>query len=126
VQLTTAKNTLILVREVKKGGEEATFESRILLQIIRAVRTEMHRRKELKPRDRAREEEKPCSLYNDLREKLSPEIQKKAPEPLRKEAYFFSGAYYPENLRIPMGRHLPRASRSLRYLHLGWYSLLPM
>jgi hypothetical protein len=87
------------VREVKKRGVEATFESRILLQIIRTVRTEMHRRKELKPRDRAWEEEKPCSLYNDLREKLPPEIQKKAPELLRKEGYFFSGAYYPENLQ---------------------------
>jgi 50S ribosome-binding GTPase len=99
MQLTTAKNTLILVREVKERGVETTFESQILLQIIRAVRTEMHRRKELKPRDRAREEEKPCNLYNDLREKLPPEIQKKAPELLRKEGYFFSGAYYPENLQ---------------------------
>jgi hypothetical protein len=63
----------------------------------------MHRRKKLKPHERAREEEKPCSLYNDLREKLPAEIQKKAPEPLKKEGMLegllSSGALYPENLQ---------------------------
>ncbi|KAI2471704.1 hypothetical protein F4781DRAFT_386374 [Annulohypoxylon bovei var. microspora] len=101
VQLTTAKNTLLLVLVLKKRGVEATLESKILLQVLSTVREEMQRRKELQPRDRAKEEEKSCSLYNGLREKLPAEIRQKAPKPL-KEAWLMglvSGASYPENLK---------------------------
>ncbi|KAH7136850.1 hypothetical protein B0J13DRAFT_528354 [Dactylonectria estremocensis] len=57
-----------------------------LQHCLGAVRREMKRRKKLDPSERAREEEKTCSLYNDLREKLSPEIRRRAPEPLKRKA----------------------------------------
>jgi len=100
-QLTTAKNTLLLALKVKEQGVEATRDSRILLQVLSSVKVEMSRRKELEPRERAQEEEKPCSLYNDLLEKLPDEIVKKAPGPLRKDSFLglYLGARYPDNLR---------------------------
>ncbi|RYO92050.1 hypothetical protein DL763_004806 [Monosporascus cannonballus] len=55
VQLATAKNTLILVREVKGKGEGATRDSKILLDVIGAVRMEMERRMKLSPNERAKD-----------------------------------------------------------------------
>ncbi|KAI2624052.1 hypothetical protein GGS21DRAFT_325573 [Xylaria nigripes] len=98
-QLVTAKNTLILEREVHGKGEKATRDSRILLDIIGAVRTEMVRRMKLSHQERAKEEGKSCSIYNDLRERLPVEIRDKAPKLLKKEGLFSKGALYPENLR---------------------------
>ncbi|KAI1392852.1 uncharacterized protein F4822DRAFT_392399 [Hypoxylon trugodes] len=99
IQLATAKNTLILVREVKGKGEGATRDSRILLDVIGAVRREMERRMKLSPKERAREEEKSCNMYNILREALPLEIRDKAPTPLRKGNSSSRGALYPENLQ---------------------------
>ncbi|KAK6523032.1 hypothetical protein TWF281_002454 [Arthrobotrys megalospora] len=99
MQLTTAKNTLILVREVKGKGMKATRDSNILLDVIGGVRKEMDRRMKLSPNDRAKEEEKSCSLYNDLREKLPDDIRDKAPKPLKNGGLMSSGALYPENLQ---------------------------
>ncbi|RYP23820.1 hypothetical protein DL765_000897 [Monosporascus sp. GIB2] len=99
VQLATAKNTLILVREVKGKGEGATRDSKILLDVIGGVRKERERRMKLSPNERAKEEEKSCTMYNDLREKLPLEIRDKASEPLRMESMFSRGALYPENLQ---------------------------
>ncbi|RYP73509.1 hypothetical protein DL770_007759 [Monosporascus sp. CRB-9-2] len=99
VQLATAKNTLILVREVKGKGEGATRDSMILLDAIGAVYKEMERRMKLSPDKRAKEEEKPCTMYNDLREKLPAEIQDKAPGKLEMKGWFSKGALYPENLQ---------------------------
>jgi len=99
IQLATARNTLILVREVKGKGEGATRDSVILLDVIGGVRNEMGRRMKLSAKERAEEEEKSCSLYNDLREKLPVEIRDKAPEALRKEGMISRGARYPENLQ---------------------------
>ncbi|KAH7161115.1 hypothetical protein EDB81DRAFT_943841 [Dactylonectria macrodidyma] len=102
-QMATAKATLLLAREVKDRGASATRDSQTLLQVLRAVRQEMKRRMGLDPSERAREEEKPCSLYNDLREKLPPEIRRRALEPLKTEGLlkglFSSSARYPENLQ---------------------------
>ncbi|KAK4235960.1 hypothetical protein C8A03DRAFT_36177 [Achaetomium macrosporum] len=104
LQLTTAKNTLLLVLEVRKRGVQASVQSQVLLQVLSAVRQEMHRRMELQPRERASEEAKSCSLYNDLRKHLPPEIQRKAPDPLKVKRVKWmgrsiAGALYPENLQ---------------------------
>ncbi len=94
-QMTTAKKTLLLVREVKEHGVGATRDSQFLLQVLGFVQREMRRRMTLKPRERAKEEQKACSLYNNLYGKLPTEIKKKAPEPLKMAGIFTSGARYP-------------------------------
>ncbi|KAK4145847.1 uncharacterized protein C8A04DRAFT_10268 [Dichotomopilus funicola] len=104
LQLTTAKNTLLLTLEVRKRGVQASVQSQVLLQVLGAVREEMHRRMKLQPRERATEEAKSCSLYNNLRECLPPEIQSKAPDPLKVKRVNWmgrtiAGALYPENLQ---------------------------
>ncbi|SPN99090.1 uncharacterized protein DNG_02127 [Cephalotrichum gorgonifer] len=104
LQLTTAKNTLLLVREVRDRGAQATHESDILLQVLRSVRAEMYRRSEFQPLERAKEEKKVCGLYNDLYQRLPYEIKNKAPKPLKKKSSgmfsrFKRVALYPENLR---------------------------
>ncbi len=99
IQMTTAKKTLLLVREVKEHGVGATRDSQFLLQVLKSVQKEMKRRMALKPHERAKEERKPCNLYNDLYEQLPTEIKEKAPEPLKSAGYFSSGARYPENLQ---------------------------
>ncbi|ORY01737.1 hypothetical protein BCR34DRAFT_605816 [Clohesyomyces aquaticus] len=98
VQLTTAKKTLLLVSEVKRRGKKATQDSQTLLDVMGAVQKEMRRRKRLGAQERAKEEEKPCTLYNDLREKLPDEILSKAPKRLKTFGLFEKGALYPENL----------------------------
>ncbi len=104
LQLTTAKNTLLLVLEVRKRGVQASVQSQVLLQVLSGVREEMYRRMELRPRERAMEEAKSCSLYNNLRERLPLEIQRKAPDPLKVKSVSWmgrstAGALYPENLQ---------------------------
>ncbi|KAK4032957.1 hypothetical protein C8A01DRAFT_40609, partial [Parachaetomium inaequale] len=84
LQLTTVKNTLLLVLEVWRRGEE------------------MRRRMKFQPRERASEEKKLCTLYNDLFKYLPPEIQIKAPEPLKTKSFLglhISGGLYPQNLQ---------------------------
>ncbi|KAI1404242.1 hypothetical protein F4819DRAFT_448448 [Hypoxylon fuscum] len=98
-QLVTAKNTLILVHEVKSKREGATRDSMILLDVIGAVRKEMYRRMKLSPNERAKEEEKSCTMYNKLHEKLPVEIRDKAPKPLWEGNLLFKGALYPANLK---------------------------
>ncbi|EOA81114.1 uncharacterized protein SETTUDRAFT_166461 [Exserohilum turcica Et28A] len=108
LQLTTAQNTLLLVLKVKEMGCEAVSDSEALLQILRAVREEMSRRMALAPQERAEEEERPCSLYNDLRSKLPPRIRKNVLpklesgsklERVRKLNMYAEGARYPQNLK---------------------------
>ncbi|KAI3011067.1 hypothetical protein CBS147346_1268 [Aspergillus niger] len=99
MQLATAGNTLVIVREVKGKGEGATRDSMILLEVLGGVREEMKRRMKLSPNERATEEEKPCTLYNDLHKKLPAEIQAKAPKPLETQNRKTKGALYPENLK---------------------------
>jgi hypothetical protein len=102
-QMATAKTTLLLAREVKNRGAGATRDSQTLIKVLSAVQREMEQRMRLEPGERAREEAKPCSLYNDLRGQLPPEIKRKAPEPLKKTGMFgglfSSGVLYPENLQ---------------------------
>jgi hypothetical protein len=105
-QLTTAKNTLLLALQVKERGVEGTTRDfQILHQVLSSVKTEMGRRKELKPVQRAQEEEKPCHLYNKILQTLPLEIKRKAPGPLKRPGWFqsglglFRGAPYSENLR---------------------------
>ncbi|KAI0420229.1 hypothetical protein F5X98DRAFT_361964 [Xylaria grammica] len=102
-QLATAINTLILVRELNGNGKTVTRDSNILLDAIGTVRKEMERRMKLSARERAAEEEKPCNLYNGLREKLPAEIKKKAPAALRGESSTSRGDRYPENLKAVIG-----------------------
>ncbi len=99
IQLTTAKKTLLLVLKVKEMGVEATSDSQTLLQILNMVEAEMQRRMRLTPLMRAAEEEKACSLYNELYEKLPSKIQKRAPGRLKTAGMFATGAKYPENLQ---------------------------
>ncbi|KAL8358016.1 hypothetical protein RB598_002685 [Gaeumannomyces tritici] len=99
VQLATARNTLVLVREVKAKGQWATRDPMILAQVIGSVRKEMDRRMKLSPKERAAEEERPCSLYNDLRDGLPAEIKSKAPPKLEGRGLRSNGALYPENLK---------------------------
>ncbi|KAH8728828.1 hypothetical protein GQ44DRAFT_757223 [Phaeosphaeriaceae sp. PMI808] len=98
-QLATAKNTLILQREIKGKGVGATRDSVILFEVIGTVRTEMERRMNLQASGRAAEEEKSCTLYNDLRDKLPTEIRVIAPAALKVQRMLSKGALYPENLR---------------------------
>ncbi|KAF4773552.1 hypothetical protein HER10_EVM0001731 [Colletotrichum scovillei] len=98
-QLATAKNTLILAAEIHRRGEGATRDSSILLDVMGAVQKEMKRRMMLSPNKRAKEEEMPCNLYNDLCDKLPAEIKNKAPKPLRTPGNFSRGALYPANLQ---------------------------
>ncbi|KAK7743328.1 hypothetical protein SLS62_010651 [Diatrype stigma] len=102
-QLATAIKTLILVRELKGKGTKVTRDSNILLDVIGTVRKEMGRRMKLSALERADEEEKPCSLYNGLREKLPAEVRKKAPAALRGESLFSRGDRYPGNLKAVIG-----------------------
>ncbi|QPC72255.1 hypothetical protein HYE68_003007 [Fusarium pseudograminearum] len=99
VQLTTAKNTLLLLQKVKEQGTAASLESETLLDILGSVRIEMHRRMKLEMHERVREEKIPCRLYNTLREKLPPFIKDKAPAPLREKGMITKGELYPENLK---------------------------
>ena len=102
LQLTTAKNTLLLVLEVRNRGVLASTESQVVLEVLGAVQQEMRRRMKLQPRERAREERKSCTLYNDLFKHLPPEIQINAPEPLKMNSFLgihISGGLYPENLQ---------------------------
>ncbi|WKT40267.1 hypothetical protein QSH57_005073 [Fusarium oxysporum f. sp. vasinfectum] len=55
IQLTTAKNTLLLLKKVKEQGSAASLESQTLLDILGSVRTEMHRRMKLEMHQRVRE-----------------------------------------------------------------------
>ncbi|PNP59433.1 hypothetical protein THARTR1_00923 [Trichoderma harzianum] len=98
-QLTTAKKTLLLARELQHRGNSATLGLQTLPEVLSKVREEMDRRMRLKPRERAKEEKKSCSLYNSLRDELPGVIRKKAPEPLRVKTWRSDGALYPENLR---------------------------
>ncbi|KAM0330220.1 hypothetical protein ACHAQA_004395 [Verticillium albo-atrum] len=98
-QLATAKNTLVLVREIKGKGKGATRDSGILLDVVGAVRVEMDRRMKLSSNERAAEEKKPCTLYNDLFVKLPVEIQLLAPARLSTQGTLTRGALYPENLQ---------------------------
>ncbi|KAG8670725.1 hypothetical protein FPOAC1_003960 [Fusarium poae] len=101
VQLTTAKNTLILVREVKDRGTSATTESRVLIDVLGAVRKEMSKRMVMTASIRRQEESKLCTMYNNLLETLPQEIREKAPPPLEKQSWlkWSHGALYPENLK---------------------------
>ncbi|KAL2148627.1 hypothetical protein VTH82DRAFT_2181 [Thermothelomyces myriococcoides] len=94
VQLSTARNTLIILDKVKDEEEGATQESSILLDVLRGVRDEMGRRMKLSAKDRAAEEQKPCTLYDDLCQKLPLELRNKAP-PL----FGPQSALYPANLK---------------------------
>ncbi|KAI1213276.1 uncharacterized protein F4807DRAFT_257179 [Annulohypoxylon truncatum] len=100
-QLTTAKNTLLLERAVMNRGAEATLESGTLLHVLGIVYGEMRRRMELESLERAKEEEKPCDLYNRLHEKLPALIQKNAPKPLKEKSRWSltKGASYGDNLK---------------------------
>ncbi|KAK4194626.1 hypothetical protein QBC40DRAFT_318891 [Triangularia verruculosa] len=99
IQLATARNTLILERELTGRGAEASRDSRILVQIMKNVRMEMMRRIKLSPRERAEEEKRACNLYNNLRDQLPSDIKAKAPKALSMKGYIFKGALYPENLK---------------------------
>jgi len=92
-QLITAKNTLLILEQVKQRGKSSSLESQTLLEVFERVKTEMKRRKDLESEVRLEEEKKPSSLYNDLRDKLPDYVKKKAPAALSKNAL------YPENLR---------------------------
>jgi hypothetical protein len=101
VQLTTAKSTLILVREVKDQGTRATTESQVLIGVLGAVRKEISKRMVMTASRRRQEESKPCTMYNNLLETLPQEIREKAPPPLEKESWrkWSHSALYPENLK---------------------------
>lgn len=118
VQLNTAKNTFVVMREVKHQGKGAARLPETLVAVLGTVREEMKRRMNLEPNERAREEEIECTLYDELRLQLPPEICGKAPEALKKTAVFFTNVAnkaraltstnpnpasgsprYPENLR---------------------------
>ena len=99
IQLATARNALILERELTGKSAEASRDSKILVQIMRAVGEEMKRRVGLTARKRAKEEERLCSLYNTLRDELPNEIKLRAPKALSMKGYMYRGALYPENLK---------------------------
>jgi hypothetical protein len=98
-QLTTARKTLQLLNELKKKDKQIGGDLVILVDVLDLVRGEMTRRKALTANDRAAEERKPCSLYNDLRVKLPLDLMKKAPQPLKTESLMSKGALYEENLK---------------------------
>ncbi|KAF2791933.1 hypothetical protein K505DRAFT_350950 [Melanomma pulvis-pyrius CBS 109.77] len=92
-QMITAKNTLLILQQVKDRGQSSSLDSQTLLDVFERVKTEMTRRMHLESEVRLEEEKKPSSLYNDLRDKLPDHVKKKAPVSLSKSAL------YPENLR---------------------------
>ena len=92
-QLITAKNTLLILQQVKDRGQSSSLDSQTLLDVSERVKTEMTRRMHLESEVRVEEEKKPSSLYNDLRDKLPDYVKKKALVSLSKSAL------YPENLR---------------------------
>lgn len=69
-QLTTARKTLQLLHELRKKDRQISSDLVILVDVLDLVRREMMRRITLGANDRADEERKPCSLYNELRLKL--------------------------------------------------------
>ncbi len=101
VQLTTAKHTLLLAAQIKQhGAQGATRDSTVLQDVLGAVEREMRRRMALQHHARAKEETKPCDLYNRLRESLPPELKDKAPAPLEEAGRLIGkGALYPDNLK---------------------------
>ncbi|KAH7303384.1 hypothetical protein B0I35DRAFT_365004 [Stachybotrys elegans] len=101
VQLTTAKNTLILIREVKDRGTRATTESRVLINVLGAVRKEMSKRMVMTASRRQKEESKPCTMYNNLLQTMPEEIKEKAPPLLERGSWrkWRQGALYRENLK---------------------------
>ncbi|KAK6339773.1 hypothetical protein TWF718_009167 [Orbilia javanica] len=99
MQLVTAKNTLLILCEVRAKGKGATRDSEILLSVIRGVREEMFRRMRLSDQERAEEETKPCMLYNDLLQRLPADFRRKAPRPLREAGMYSRAPLYPENLQ---------------------------
>lgn len=98
-QLTTARKTLQLLKELKEKNKEIGGDLVILKDVLDLVLVEMERRKALSANDRAAEERKPSSLYNDLRAKLPLDLMKKAPPPLKAESMMSNGALYTENLK---------------------------
>lgn len=92
-QLITAKNTLLILQQVKDRGQSSSLDSQTLLGVFERVKTEMTRRMNLESEVRLEEEKKPSSLYNDLRDKLPDYVKTKAPVSLSKSVL------YPENLR---------------------------
>jgi hypothetical protein len=95
VQLTTAKNALLIQQQVQLRGKSSSLDSQTLVDVFERVKTEMTRRMLLKETARFEEEKKPSTLYNNLRDKLPDHVKlnPKAPVPLS------SSALYPENLR---------------------------
>ncbi|KAK3491084.1 uncharacterized protein B0T23DRAFT_176302 [Neurospora hispaniola] len=105
-QLTTARKTLQLLNELKMKDKQIGGDLVILVDVLQLVREEMGRRKALSANDRAAEEKKPCSLYNDLRLKLPLDLMKKAPSPLRTQSMMSKGALYEENLKAVVSLEL--------------------
>ena len=100
IQLNTARNTLQLLSEFKHKNKPVGQDLQILVAVLKDVRSEMDRRMRLTAEDRAAEERKPCSLYNDLRQKLPLDLMEKAPPPLQTESAASKGALYEENLKV--------------------------
>ena len=100
MQLNTARNTLKLLYELKQKNKQVGQDLKILVDVLADVRKEMQRRMGLTAADRAAEEKKPCSLYNDLRQKLPLDLMNKAPPPLKTESATSKGALYEENLKV--------------------------
>ncbi|KAK1775417.1 hypothetical protein QBC45DRAFT_335358 [Copromyces sp. CBS 386.78] len=100
-QLMTARKTLQLLNELKEKERQIGNDLGILVDVLNLVRAEMKRRMALSANDRAAEEKKSCSLYNDLRLKLPRDLMEKAPPPLRTPGMtrWSKGALYEENLK---------------------------
>ncbi|KAA8494090.1 Neoverrucotoxin subunit beta [Porphyridium purpureum] len=102
-QLTTAKNTLLILKQVKEsGGENAARDSLVLADVLGKVMKEMTRRTKLDANQRAEEEDESCGLYNELWTTLPDYIQTKAPAKLKTGGLFNlgkGGAKYAENLK---------------------------
>jgi hypothetical protein len=100
VQLTTAKNTLVLAAQIREhGAQGATRDSTVLQDVLGAVQWEMRRRRDLQHHARAKEEKKSCDLYNRLLDSLPRELKDKAPAPLKEAGLLSQGALYPDNLK---------------------------
>jgi hypothetical protein len=93
-QLTTARKTLQLLNELKKKDRQIGSDLVILVDVLELVRREMMRRITLGANDRADEERKPCSLYNELRLKLPLDMMDKAPPALKTQSMVSKGALY--------------------------------
>ena len=100
IQLNTARNTLKLLYELKQKNKQVGQDLKILVDVLADVRNEMQRRMSMTAENRAAEERKPCSLYNDLRQKLPLDLMNKAPPPLKTESATSKGALYEENLKV--------------------------